>query len=70
VRPLRAAHLGEVGFLEFVLELGRLGVLDSEEALAWLRLHGDVLRVSEPPLDRGDGVPDGLVEWLLREAAE
>ena len=33
--------------------------------LAWLSLHGAVLRATEPSLNRGQGVPDELVERLI-----
>jgi hypothetical protein len=68
--PLRATHVGEVGFLEFVHALERLGVLDRNERLAWIQFHGAALRASGTPLDTGHGVPDGLVDRLLEEAAE
>lgn len=67
---LRAAHVGEVGFLEFVHALERLGVLDRNERLAWIQFHGAALRASGAPLVSGHGVPDGLVERLLAEARE
>ena len=53
-----ARRLGDGGFVNFLKELHRLGVLQHAELLDWLALHGSVLRATEPPLDRGDGVPD------------
>jgi hypothetical protein len=70
VKPLRAAHLGEPGFVSFIYELQRLAVIDRAELRGWLELHGSVLRSVEPRLDRGQGVPGRLVERLLQEAAE
>ena len=65
-----ARRLGEEGCVTFLKELHRLGVLQHADLLAWLELHGRVLRVIEPPLDLGDGVPHGVVEALLQEAGE
>ncbi len=62
-----ARRLGEDGFVTFLKELQRLGVLQHPELLGWLALHGRVLRIIEPPLDTGDGVPDGLIELLLKD---
>ena len=70
MRALRAAHVGTPGFVEYVHRLAELGVLDREERLRWVALHGAVLRATEPPLDQGDGVPDGLIEQLIREAGK
>ena len=67
---LRAAHLGEDGFITFLYALVRLGVIDRAELRGWLGLHGAVMRATEPPLDTGSGVPDGLIERLLAEASE
>ena len=53
--------VGEVGFASFLRELHRFGVLDCEELLAWLALHGSVLRATGLALDRGSGVPDEVL---------
>ena len=49
-----ARRLGEEGFVVFLQELHWLGVLQHAELLAWLSLHGAVLRAIEPPLDDGE----------------
>ena len=67
---LRAAHVGEDGFVPYLYALLRLAVIDRAELRGWLALHGSVLRAIEPPLDQGDGVPDAVVVRLLEEAGE
>jgi hypothetical protein len=63
-----ARRLGEGGYVPFLKELHRLGVLQHAELLTWLELHGRVLRMVEPPLDGGDGVSYLRVDELrLRE---
>jgi hypothetical protein len=64
---LRAAYVGEDGFVTFLYALLRLGVIDRAELRGWLALHGFVLRLVEPPLDRGDGAPDRLIELLIED---
>ena len=49
-----ACRVGDEGFLHFVHELRRSGVLDREETLGWLALHGAVLRAFGLPLDDGE----------------
>lgn len=51
MNAIQAVGVGEEGFVSFLHELKRLRVLDHDELLAWLRLHGDVIRLIEPPLD-------------------
>jgi hypothetical protein len=51
---LVAVPIGAPGFTTFAKDLERLGVLDGEELLGLLRLHGSVLRAVEEPLDNGD----------------
>jgi hypothetical protein len=60
--------LGDPGYVAFLRTLYRLGVLDHEELLLWLRLHGCVLRSSEQPLDGDeDAIADLAAE--LEEGA-
>ena len=61
-----ARRLGEEGYVVFLKELHRLGVLQHAELLGWLELHGRVLCAIERPLDLGDGVPGVVVDELLR----
>lgn len=56
---LISARLGEVGYVTFIHELERLGVLDRDSVREHLRLHGHLLRMCEPPLD-------GSVEMLVQ----
>ena len=65
-----ARRLGEEGYVVFLKELHRLGVLQHAELLNWLTLHGHVLRATEPPLDTGDGVPDSFIAMLLEDLTE
>ena len=58
--------LGGPGFVPYLYVLLRLGVIDRAELRGWLALHGAVIRAIEPPLDTGSGVPDRLIERLLR----
>jgi hypothetical protein len=64
---IAVARVGEPGFARFCRELERLGVLAPEERLAWIRLHGSVLRGCLVPLDVGHGVPEELLERLREE---
>ena len=68
--PLRAAHVGGDGFVPYLYGLLRLGVIDRAELRSWLAFHGAVIRWTEPPLDTGGGVPDGLIALLLQDMAE
>lgn len=62
-----ARRLGEEGYVTFLKELQRLGVLQHAELLNWLALHGSVLRATEPPLDTGGGVPDSPIALLVKD---
>ena len=64
MRPLRAVLIGTEGFVHFVHGLRDLGVIDRDEMLGLLRLHGAVIRTTGLALDSGDGVPDELLERL------
>lgn len=59
-----AGRVGEKGFVAFVKALNRYDVLNHEELLRWLALHGAVMRATEPPLDRGEGVDEDLLRHL------
>jgi hypothetical protein len=63
---VRAVRIGEEGFVAFLHELRRLGVLTQPDVIAWLALHGAVLRRTESPLDTGEGIPDVSVVRLGR----
>ena len=67
--PLAVAstHVGEEGFVAFLSELRQLTVFDREEHLAWLALHGAVLRMVEVPLDRGGGIDEATFVALEHE---
>ena len=67
MKPLQARGVGEPGFTAYVKQLQRHGVLSREEVRGFLALHGAVLRSSGLPLDRGDGVPDELLDRLRAE---
>ncbi len=61
-----AARVGEIGFLHFAKTMHAHGVLDREELLAWIQLHGAVMRATHVPLDRGEGTTDETF-WALTE---
>jgi hypothetical protein len=61
---IRARELGQEGFVSYLKALRRIGVVDDEEALAWLRLHGWALRASGIPLDEDEGSLDDLAAEL------
>lgn len=42
--PVRAARLGEPGYVEFLHRLSDLGVIDRDERLELVAVHGAVLR--------------------------
>lgn len=63
---LVARRLGEPGFVTFLGELVRLGVLSRSEKRRWLALHGAVLR-TEPPLDDGERFDEEALGALARE---
>jgi hypothetical protein len=48
---LKGLGVGEPGFCAYVRDLDRLGVVSRDERLAWIRLHGAVLRCMEPALE-------------------
>ena len=48
---IQAAKLGEVGYVNFLLQLKDLGVVSRRDVLVHLRLHGDLLRLTGEPLD-------------------
>lgn len=64
---IRAAHVGEFGFVRYLHELRGLHVLSQDEVLAWLRLHGAVTRMVEPQLDNGERLNEEAFEELERE---
>jgi hypothetical protein len=67
--PIRAARLGDPGFVSFVLRLHVEDVLDHNELIAWLHLHGAVMRATLPPLDTGEGIPEDALRTLQEEIA-
>jgi hypothetical protein len=66
MNTLIATHVGELGFIRFVHDIAALGVLDRPETLAWIALHGALLRLAEP-LDDGQGIDEGALEELAHE---
>ena len=65
-----ARRVGEPGFVMYVHELRRLQVLSRREVLAWLGLHGAVIRLLEPPLDDGLGIDEQVFADLEDELGE
>ena len=70
MKTLISARLGEVGYVTFVHELERLGVLDRDSVREHLRLHGHLLRMCEPPLDDGGRLDEQAFAKLERELGE
>lgn len=66
VSELRAVRVGEEGFVRFLCDLRRAGVLDTDEARGWLALHGSVLRWTESPLDDGETLNEEAFQELER----
>jgi hypothetical protein len=64
---LVATRLGDLGFVAFAKGLHRLDVIDHDELLRWLELHGDVIRATEPPLDDGERFDEDALLALARE---
>jgi hypothetical protein len=62
-----AHRVGEEGYVHFLHVLLRLGVLDRDDVLAHLRLHGAVIRRAELPVDEGDGADEEALEALADE---
>jgi hypothetical protein len=67
MRTIVSAGVGEQGFVEFLGELRRLAVLNQNEKLGWLALHGALLRAREVPLDDGSGIDEEWLQALARE---
>lgn len=53
--------------MAFLGELVRMGVLTRGEKLAWLALHGAVMRATLPPLDDGRGINEEALAALADE---
>jgi hypothetical protein len=68
-RALVAAQVGEPGFVQYLHRLRDLDVLNRDELLAWLRLHGAIMRATGEPLDRGEGIDEEALASLQREYA-
>ena len=62
---MKAARLGESGYVEFLHEVFWLGVITSEELIDHLALHGAVLRL-DPALNDGMGVDEDALAGILR----
>ncbi len=62
-----ARRVGDEGFVEYLHRLQGFGILDHEELIAWLQLHGVVLRGTLRPLDDGTGVDEEELDALGRE---
>ena len=67
MKAVIAAQIGEEGFVPFLGELVRLGVLTRDEKRAWLALHGAVMQATLPPLDDGQGVDHKALDALAAE---
>jgi hypothetical protein len=60
----RGVRVGEVGFVSYLHQLRRLGVIDQSEVISWLGLHGAVIRATEAPLDDGERLDEDALESL------
>ena len=60
-------EVGQPGFVSYLHQLRRLGVLSQPEVLRWLALHGSVIRLVEPPLDDGSGIDEQVFADLAGE---
>jgi hypothetical protein len=68
---LQAAHVGSEGFVRFVKRLHRLGVIDHDELLDWLRLRGCVVRAIGQPLEDGGRIDEqGFAQLAFELGAE
>jgi hypothetical protein len=67
MKPLVAAPIGSPGFVSFARDLHRLGVLDHDELLGWLRLHGSLIRATEPALADEDEIDEDALLALRLE---
>lgn len=67
MRTIVAAEVGREGFVAYLGELRRLRVLSQAEKIAWLDLHGRLLRAREVPLDDGSGIDEEWLQALARE---
>jgi hypothetical protein len=68
-RALVAVRLGEPGFVHYLHRVRDLDVLDRDELLTWLRLHGWIMRATGEPLDTGSGIDEETFASLQREFA-
>ena len=66
MKTLRLAAIGCEGFASALLQLHIVGVLDHDELLGWLRLHGALLRLGEP-LDDGHSLDERTFAEFARE---
>jgi hypothetical protein len=67
---LIAREIGQPGFVGYLHELRRLGVLSQPEVLGWLTLHGTLIRSLELPLDDGTELDEQAFAELERELGE
>jgi hypothetical protein len=67
MRTIVGAEVGREGFVAYLGELRRLGVLSQAEKLGWLALHGGLMRATLPPLDDGTGVDEERLQALVQQ---
>jgi hypothetical protein len=64
---LISREIGQMGFVTYLHQLRRLGVLSQPEVIAWMALHGSVIRCVELALDDGFGIDEEALAELQRE---